>query len=66
MIRPPLEVADIVRTYGIAFAKQHRHWLTALHLKVLRAIVACRKRHSGDTSNSAIAADSGPSLTTRA
>jgi hypothetical protein len=42
MIRPPLEVADIVRTYGTAFAKQHRHWLTALHLKVLRAIAACR------------------------
>ena len=42
MIRPPLEVADIVRTYGTAFVKQHRRWLTALHLKVLRAIVACR------------------------
>jgi hypothetical protein len=42
MIRPPLEVADIVRTYGTAFAKQHRRWLTVLHLKVLRAIVACR------------------------
>jgi hypothetical protein len=42
MIRPPLEVADIVRTYGTAFVKQHRRWLAALHLKVLRAIVACR------------------------
>lgn len=42
MIRPPLEVADIVRTYGTAFVKQHRRWLTVLHLKVLRAIVACR------------------------
>ncbi|HKF04326.1 MAG TPA: IS91 family transposase [Candidatus Sulfotelmatobacter sp.] len=42
MIRPPLEVADIVRTYGTAFVKQHPRWLTALHLKVLRAIVACR------------------------
>lgn len=42
MIGPPLEVADIVRTYGTAFVKQHRRWLTALHLKVLRAIVACR------------------------
>jgi Putative transposase/Transposase zinc-binding domain len=42
MIRPPLEVADIVRTYGTTFVKQHRRWLTALHLKVLRAIVACR------------------------
>ena len=42
MIRPPLEVADIVRTYGTAFVKRHRRWLTALHLKVLRAIAVCR------------------------
>jgi Transposase zinc-binding domain len=42
MIRPPLEVADIVRIYGTAFVKRHRRWLTVLHLKVLRAIVACR------------------------
>jgi len=42
MIRPPVEVADIVRTYGAAFVKRHRRWLTGLHLKVLRAIVACR------------------------
>lgn len=42
MIRPPLEVADIVRTYGPAFVKRHRRWLTGLHLKVLRAIAACR------------------------
>ena len=42
MIRPPLEVADIVRTYGAAFVKQHHRWLTSLHLKVLRAIAACR------------------------
>src|SRR5262245_32499211 len=47
MIRPPLEVADIVRTYGIAFDKQHSHWLTALHLKVLRVIVACRTAAPG-------------------
>jgi hypothetical protein len=42
MIRPPLEVADIVRTYGTAFVKRHRRWLTGPHLKVLRAIAACR------------------------
>ena len=42
MIRPPLEVADIVRSYGTAFVERHRRWLTALHLKVLRAIAACR------------------------
>jgi len=42
MIRPPLEVADIVLTYGTAFVKRHARWLTGLHFKVLRAIVACR------------------------
>src|SRR5215471_4362689 len=42
MIRPPLEVADIVRTYGAALVKRHRRWMTGLHLKVLRAIAACR------------------------
>ena len=42
MIRPPLEVADIVRTYGAAFFKRHGRWITGLHLKVLRAIYACR------------------------
>jgi hypothetical protein len=42
MIRPPLEVADIVRTYGAAFVKRHDRWITGLHLKVLRAIAACR------------------------
>ena len=42
MIRPPLEVADIVRSYGTAFVERHRRWLTLLHLKVLRAIAACR------------------------
>jgi len=42
MIRPPLEVADIIRTHGTAFVEQHGRWLTRLHLKVLRAIAACR------------------------
>lgn len=42
MIRPPLEVADIVRSYGTTFVKRHRRWLTGPHLKVLRAIAACR------------------------
>src|SRR5271157_1508635 len=44
MIRPPLEVADIVRSYGTAFVERHRRWLTFLHLKVLRA----GKSASGD------------------
>jgi hypothetical protein len=42
MIGPSLEVADIVRTYGTAFMERHRRWLKVQHLKVLRAIAACR------------------------
>ena len=42
MIRPPLEVADIVRTYGTAFVRRPGRWLTGLHCKVLRAIATCR------------------------
>ena len=49
MIRPPLEVADIVRNYGTAFVRQHRRWLTALHLKVLRAICRVPYRGAGGT-----------------
>ena len=42
MIRPPLEVADIIRIHGSAFVERHHRWLTVLHRKVLRAIAACR------------------------
>jgi hypothetical protein len=37
MSRPPLEVADIVRTAGKSFIDRNRSWLTGLHLKVLSA-----------------------------
>jgi len=42
MQRPPLEVADIVRAAGKKFVENSRGWITAQHLKVLRAIVRCR------------------------
>ena len=42
MIRPPLEVADLIRTAGHAFVERNRHWLSWKHVKVLRAIVRCR------------------------
>ena len=42
MSRPPLEVADIIRTAGDAFIERNRHWLGWKHVKVLRAIVRCR------------------------
>src|SRR6266446_940639 len=42
MARPPLEVADLVRTAGDAFLKRNRHWLRWKHIKVLLAIRRCR------------------------
>jgi hypothetical protein len=42
MTRPPLEVADLVRTVGTAFSERNRQWLRWTHLKVLLAIARCR------------------------
>ena len=42
MSRPPLEVADIIRTAGDTFIERNRHWLGWKHVKVLLAIVRCR------------------------
>ena len=42
MTRPPLEVADLVRTAGTAFIERNRQWLRWTHLKVLLAIARCR------------------------
>jgi len=42
MTRPPLEVADLVRSAGTAFLERNRHWLRWTHLKVLLAIARCR------------------------
>ena len=42
MSRPPLEVADLVRTAGTAFLERNRRWLRWTHIKVLLAIVRCR------------------------
>ena len=42
MSRPPLEVADLIRTAGAAFFERNRHWLGWKHVKVLLAIVRCR------------------------
>jgi hypothetical protein len=40
--RPPVEVADIVRAAGKTFIERSRKWITAQHVKVLRAIERCR------------------------
>src|SRR5450755_2265320 len=42
MSRPPLEVADLVRSAGAAFIKRNRQWLSWKHIKVLLAIARCR------------------------
>ena len=42
MRRPPIEVADIIRSAGDNFIDKNHGWLTWLHLKVLRAIERCR------------------------
>ena len=42
MNRPPLEVADLIRTAGVAFLERNRHWLSWKHVKVLLAIARCR------------------------
>ena len=41
-MRPPLEVADIIRAAGKNFIEKNRSWLTVVHLKVLSAIKRCR------------------------
>lgn len=42
MIRPPFEVADIIRRSGSTFIDCYRNSLTWGQLKVLRAIERCR------------------------
>src|SRR5271165_1186862 len=42
MDRPPLEVADLIRTAGDAFIERSRKWITWKHVKVLLAIARCR------------------------
>jgi len=42
MTRPALEVADLVRTAGVAFLWRSRRWIRWTHIKVLLAIARCR------------------------
>jgi hypothetical protein len=42
MNRPPLEVADLIRSAGVAFFERNRQWLRWKHIKVLLAIARCR------------------------
>ena len=42
MNRPPVEVADIIRSAGDSFLDRSRRWITWQHRKVLLAILRCR------------------------
>ena len=42
MSRPLLELADLVRTAGVAFIWRSRRWIRWTHIKVLLAIARCR------------------------
>src|SRR5258705_4018931 len=42
MSRPPLEVADLIRSAGATFFERNRQWIRWQHLKVLLAIARCR------------------------
>src|ERR1700693_2483432 len=42
MSRPPLEVADLIRTAGTGFIERSRKWISWKHIKVLLAIRRCR------------------------
>jgi transposase-like zinc-binding protein len=42
MSRPPLEVADLIRSAGAAFVERNRKWISWKHVKVLLAIARCR------------------------
>ncbi len=66
MIRPPLEVADLIHTAGTAFIERHRQWIRWPHIKVLLAIARCRTAALGPISISAPAVDIAPPSTTAA
>src|ERR1700681_1117362 len=42
MSRPPLEVADLIRSTGATFIERNRQWIRWQHVKVLLAIARCR------------------------
>ena len=42
MTRPALELADLVRSAGVAFIWRSRQWIRWTHIKVLLAIARCR------------------------
>jgi len=66
MSRPPLEVADLIRSTGAAFIERNRQWIRWKHVKVLLAIAGVVPRHSAVMSINALAAGSVPLFRTTA
>jgi len=53
MSRPPLEVADLIRSAGAGFIERNRQWLSWKHIKVLLALHGVVPLHSAVISISA-------------
>jgi len=66
MSRPPLEVADLIRSAGAAFIERNRQWLSWKHIKVLLAIARCRTAALGGHSINAPAVGIVPPFPTTA
>lgn len=47
MSRPPWEVADVLRSYGLAYRQDQGSSIPQSHLRVMRAIEACRTAELG-------------------
>ena len=47
MMRPAVEVADILRIQGDRFREENRSWLGYQQLSVMRAITSCRTASLG-------------------
>jgi hypothetical protein len=47
MSRPPLEVADLIRTGGAAFIERNRQWLSWKHIKVLASFSRLYRTRAG-------------------
>jgi hypothetical protein len=58
-------VADIIRQFGQRFIDRQRTWLTAQHLRVLRAIARCRTAALAGMSIAVLPAAVTPSRLTR-
>jgi hypothetical protein len=59
MNRPPLEVADIVRSAGSSFIERNRKWINGQHEKVLAAILGGLADFNENPGRFAIRTDDG-------